>query len=160
MYKGKCSPHRAFDNNVSDASSCFTHSELIKIAKSYNSFRKICKNDKNLCYPVKRINDIHKKSKESLYKSLEKRFKNLCPDESCWVTLDFIDKIPDSEFIHTLKYFTFKPKMTGNRWKWLSTMDINFVLQQYQLVDPTFRFLGAQPSDFLDLKANQLIKKN
>ena len=148
MNKGKCSPHR-----TDDIISCFTHDELIKIAKSYNSFTKVCSQDKKKgCYPVKRIADIHNKSKEDLYRSLESRFKKLCPDESCWVTLDFINKIPDSQFVHNLKHFTFKPKMTGNRWKWLSTMDINFVLQQYQLVDPTFRFLGAQPSDFLDLE--------
>lgn len=143
----RCSPHRK------DSDSCFSHQELIDLAKSYNSFRKICKKAKS-CYPVKRILDIESKSKKELYNELESRFRLLCNDESCWVTLDFIDKIPDKQFVHNLKYFTFKPKMSGGRWKWLSTMDINFVLNQYQLVDPTFKFIGAQPSDFLKLEKN------
>lgn len=147
----KCSPHRA------DLESCFTHAELIKIAKSYNSFTKIC--GEQLCFKVVPIKNIENKSHQDLYKSLESRFKKLCPDESCWITLDFINKIPDSQFVHNLKYFTFKPKMTGDRWKWLSTIDIDFVLRQYQLVDPTFRFLGAQPADFLEIPSKtELIK--
>lgn len=151
----KCSPHRNYNEN----SSCFTHSELVKIAKSYNSFAKICKSDKHTCYKVIPIKNIEKKSRYQLYKSLESRFKKFCPDESCWITLDFINKIPDQQFVHNLKYFTFKPKMTGDRWKWLSTMDIDFVLNQYQLVDPSFRFIGAQPADFLEINSKILPTK-
>lgn len=152
----RCSPHKS-----SNEYTCFSHQELINLANSYNSFRKICKKNKE-CYPVKRIRDVESKTKQELYNDLQSRFQLLCKDESCWVSLDFIDKIPDKQFVHNLKYFTFKPKMSGGRWKWLSTMDINFVLKQYELVDPTFRFLGAQPSDFLKLQRNpeQLFNKS
>jgi hypothetical protein len=146
----KCAPHRKGE------SSCFSRDELVEIAKYYNTFSQICKSKKQ-CIPVKIIENIDLKSKDTLYTDLLSRFQKLCKnDESCWVDLDFIDKIQDVKFVHNLKYFTFKPKMSGGRWQWLNTMDINFVLQQYQLVDPQFYFLGAQPSDFLEFKPDPI----
>jgi hypothetical protein len=146
LRNGKCSPHRINDSTLYK---CFSKHELVKIAKSYNSFTEICKED--TCYKVKTIEDIDKMDTETLHKILSKRLSKLCKDEHCWLNLSFIEEIPDKEFVENLKYFVFKPKMYGNRWKWLSTLDINYVLKQYEKFDPHFLFLGAQPADFLNL---------
>lgn len=151
----KCSPHRSESLGDSNLYTCFTKDELVKIAESYNSFTKIC--EKGSCYKVKKINNPQDKSLEQLYKSLKVRFSALCKDEHCWVNLSFLEKIPDKQFLENLKYFVFKPKMTGGRWKWLSTMDINYVLKQYEKFDDSFYFLGAQPSDFLEISKNEVI---
>jgi hypothetical protein len=147
----KCSPHRSEDK---DLYKCFSKEELVKIAESYNSFTKIC--EKGSCYRVKKISNLQDKSVKELYKSLYVRFKEICKDEDCWVSLSFLETIPDKKFLENLKYFVFKPKMIGGRWKWLSTMDINYVLKQYEKFDDTFYFLGAQPCDFLKLGPNPL----
>lgn len=144
----KCAPHRVGDPTLYN---CFTRNELIRIIESYNSFTEICGENSNSCYKVKRINNIDNKSEEELYNSLAKRLSKLCKDENCWMNLQFIEEIPDSSFVENLKFFVFKPKMYGDRWKWLSTMDINYVLKQYEHFDSTFKFLGAQPCDFLEL---------
>ena len=38
-----------------------------------------------------------------------------------------------------IRLFTFKPKMTKTQYSWLSTMDINQVMQQYQEYDKNFK---------------------
>lgn len=97
---------------------------------------------------LKRPIDIQHKTKRQLWKSIKKRLHKMCPTEACWIDLEFINNIQDKALVEKLKYFTFKPKMTKKRNSWLSTKDINEVMQQYQEFDSAFKFLGALPSDF------------
>jgi hypothetical protein len=127
---------------------CFTLNELKEIANAFNIYiehNKTCK--KSIC-PNLNIIRLENKSKSQLWKSIYNRLKPICKYESCWIDLDFIKQIDDLNLREKIKYFTFKPKMTKHLNKWLNTKDINAVLQQYQEVHKSFKFLGALPSDF------------
>ena len=143
--KSVCAPNI----DISEHYTCFTQNELKDIAESFNLYIKtnnLC-NDKKICVPKKKI-EIEGKSKKQLWDSIYKRLNKICKYEYCWIDLEFINVINDDKLKNKLKYFTFKPKTTLTNYSWLSTNDINYVLQQYQELDKTFKFLGTFPSDF------------
>jgi hypothetical protein len=140
--------HCAPNINSQDHYTCFTLEELKEIALAFNIYiqsNKLC--DRKTCVPRQTIN-IRNKTKKQIWKSIHNRLKKICPYESCWVDLKFIKKISDPNLEEKIRYFTFKPKMSKHSDAWLSTTDINSVLQQYQELDHSFKFLGALPADF------------
>lgn len=149
-----CSPNV----DSKDHYTCFELEELKEIALAFNKYiqkNKTCpviknkrKNKKNNKCNPRRLISLTNKSKKDLWKSIYQRLSYICPYEYCWLDLDFLNEIDDENLREKLKYFTFKPKMTRTQNAWLSTQDINNVLQQYQDIDPSFKFLGALPSDF------------
>lgn len=147
-----CSPNV----NIKDHYTCFEYDELLEIAnafnlyiKKYNTCPQLIKVDKNKKSKICNIKEISlHKSKRDLWYSIYNRLKYICPYEYCWLDLDFINNIKDTNLKEKVKYFTFKPKMTETKKMWLSTQDINNVLQQYQELFPLFKFVGALPSDF------------
>lgn len=127
---------------------CFSLDELIEIAKAFNEYikkNKVCLGDS--CIPRKYI-DYKSKNRKELWWSIYVRLKPICQYEYCWIDLKFIRNIKDSVLREKIRYFTFKPKMTKKRYSWLSTTDINDVMEQYQEYDKAFKFLGALPSNF------------
>jgi hypothetical protein len=140
--------------STSSSYTCFTRHELEQIALAFNIYiqtNKICKSKKVLCVP-KRLIDISSKSNEDLWKSIHNRLSILCKDESCWIEQPFINSIPDLHLRDKIQYFTFKPRMSHNSKNWLHTDDINEVMQQYQELDKSFKFVGALPADFYQVK--------
>jgi hypothetical protein len=145
-----CSPNIHF--NDSDHFTCFTTNELLNIAEAFNKAKR-----HNKLKSIRRIDIENEYSKKELWNEIYKRLQNLCKYEYCWIDLKFIDSIPDKNLRQKIKFFTFKPKMTLNKYSWLSTNDINYVLQQYEKVDNNFKFIGALPSDFYKvISKNQL----
>lgn len=150
-----CAPQIKMTMN-NDSYTCFSIKELHEIAKAYNSYiqkKQVCLKEQNkhlgsqvrcaLSIPIVLSND-----KRKVWNDIYKRLRNICPYESCWVEQKFIKQIEDKKLREKLQSFTFKPKMGSNNNGWLSTIDINNVVRQYQKVDTSFKFLGAQPSDF------------
>lgn len=151
-----CSPNV----NVKNHYTCFEYTELQQIALAFNIYiqkNKICprldansnklsNNEPGTC-KLKKLIDVNK-PKKNLWYSIYNRLKYICPYEYCWIDLDFINNIKDKYLKEKLKYFTFKPKITHGMNTWLTTQDINNVMQQYQDFHQSFKFLGALPSDF------------
>ena len=50
-----------------------------------------------------------------------------------------------------IQKFAFKPKNTSKKWGWLSTIEIEDVMKQYELVFKDFKFISCVPSDFYSL---------
>ena len=125
-----CSP-----NNINNKITCFSKKSLITIAKEYN-----------LTYPDDIIiipKNINKKEFwEILIDKINK--KTGCNNELCVLDLDFINS--DS----IIKDFRpLIPKLwDNNKNAWLSTTDINNVLQQYEDKHIDFKYIGAVPIDF------------
>ena len=145
MIHNYCAPNN--ETNEKDEFTCFSSKALEQIALAFNIYiqtNKIC--NKNKCVPMKLI-DTYDKSKKELWNEIHSRLSKLCNKEYCWLDFDFINQINDPYLIEQIKYFTFKPKMIGGMQSWLSTNDINAILNQYQLFDKEFKFLGAVPSD-------------
>ena len=71
----------------------------------------------------------------------------MCDDQTCWLRQDFVKKI-NSEEIHKN---TFRPIGPKGKYEWLSTTNINDVVEQYMKLHKDFIFLGAVPIDFDEL---------
>jgi len=76
---------------------------------------------------------------------------DVCDRESCWLRQNFIKNNLDKE----LTQYTFAPKSPAswkkNKNEWLSSVDIENVMKQYEKAFSNFTFLGPSPIDF-DLK--------
>jgi hypothetical protein len=124
----KCAPSKKYTDG-----SCFTKESLIKIASNYNK-RHDNKIDINL-------------SKEKLVKELENKLSDKCSEQTCWLRLDFVKELENEE----IESNTFRPRGPSKKYDWLSTSNINDVVEQYQIMHNDFVFLGAVPYDFDDL---------
>lgn len=138
----RCAPGKNFKNG-----SCFTVDNLYKITQAYNSNFK----DKITL----------KKDKKFLLKELTDKLKNVCDNQQCWLKLKFMKDLNDQDLLKE----TFRPKGPDTGTKWLSTSDIDKVMNQYQMKFDNFVFLGAVPLDFEtigmgfeDLPFNKMIK--
>ena len=125
-----CSP------NSIDKISCFNNDSLINIANNYN---KKYSQDK-IIIP----NKLDVTNREIFWKELNNKINKMtdCETEDCWLKLDFIDnKFNDN----------FKPRYPdewlNNKNTWLSTYDINNVLEQYEK-NNNYKYIGAVPIDF------------
>ncbi len=83
---------------------------------------------------------------------LKENMSNVCNIESCWLRQKFIDEKLDKELLQ----YTFAPKSPAS-WKknpdeWLSSLDIDKVMKQYEHVYSCFEFIGPSPIDFDDHK--------
>ena len=137
--------------------SCFTKSSLIKIAKSYNQ-----------TFDDKKKISTSNKSKKQIWNGIREKLSSKCSNEWCWADQDFVKKTKDSEI---LKH-TFRPKRPkswkSNKYEWLSTVDINQVMKQYEKKHKDFLFIGPVPRDcylgsslsceLSNLKLDKLIK--
>jgi hypothetical protein len=109
---------------------CFTMVQLKQIAKNYNATINSPKN----------IIKMHR-TKEALWNAIEKKLQFHCPsDEKCWLNFG------TTKNAHS----RFRPDMpkswVDNPREWLSNIDIQKVMQQYQ--KKTFKFVGVFPTDY------------
>ena len=132
--KGHCSPSK--DNNKTV--SCLNYEILKKIAETLNNFD----------YGIK----IYK-GKKALHNEISKKIRNetSCKTEACWKSLRIIiDELSDND--KEVFEGSFRPDMPKERKDkpntWLSTIDINKVMEQYEDAYPKFQYLGANPIDF------------
>ena len=125
----KCAPSKKYKDG-----SCFTLESLKIIAENYNK-----KNKKNKI-------DINQ-DKANIVEQLEKKLSDKCSEQTCWLRLDIVKELENEEIDSN----TFRPKGPSKKYDWLSTTNINDVIEQYQAMHDDFVFLGAVPVDFEDL---------
>ena len=125
----KCAPSKKYKDG-----SCFTLESLKIIAENYNK-----KNKKNKI-------DINQ-DKANIVEQLEKKLSDKCSEQTCWLRLDVVKELENEEIDSN----TFRPKGPSKKYDWLSTTNINDVIEQYQAMHDDFVFLGAVPVDFEDL---------
>jgi hypothetical protein len=131
----RCAPNKTFDY------SCISLDMLIKMAHVFN------KDNSNVIQLFK-INEIcPKKYKKYLVNIFINKYGN---DHREWIKQDFI-KYLDKDDKEELENNTFRPVGPEGKFEWLSTLDINYVLCQYENKYKGFKFLGAVPIDFNDL---------
>ena len=124
--KNKCAPKHGI-NTI-----CYTLDHLIYLVKAYNK------------HHTDKIKII--KNKKKLYDKLNEKYKNQCNDSICWINKSNINKTCKNELLDD-----FKPQIPSS-WKknmseWLSTLDINAVMEQYEDKYCYFKFMGALPID-------------
>lgn len=124
----RCAPNNKFEDG-----SCFTLDALKKIVIAFNS------QDKNKNNKIPISNDKHE--------LLDQLTKKLSDCQSCWLRMELVKNINDDDINNT-----FRPDGPKGQYDWLSTTDINDVIEQYQEKYQDFVFLGAVPYDFMELK--------
>lgn len=132
----KCAPAKKYTDG-----SCFTVESLKQIADHYNK-----KYGESI-----RITD----EKKELVKQIEDKLKDKCSDQTCWLRQEFVRGIRDE----TLKN-TFRPKGPSDSKEWLSNIDIDRVMEQYQDKYMDFCYLGTVPYDFEELPVLGIDKLN
>jgi hypothetical protein len=124
----KCAPSKKYING-----SCFSYDSLKKIAYKYN----INNNDNiNINLPKTKLVEI-----------LNNKLNDRCSNQVCWLKLDFLKELKDDDINNN----TFRPVGPSKKYEWLSTTDIQKVINQYQYKYQDFYFLGTVPYDFEDL---------
>jgi hypothetical protein len=136
--KNNCAPCRIKDTKKDTKfKTCYSRESLIKISKLWNDNNK---NNTKIKY--------QNKSKKQIWEQIQKKLSNICDkDEYCWKKQDFIKKIKDVD----IELYTFKPNYPKSwikdKYTWLNTYDIYYVMKQYEKANDDFIFMGPIPSD-------------
>ena len=133
-----CGHHIDYNKN----NSCFSDKQIMSLVMQYNNAIKQNKlNGKNITLD----NNIKK-----MYLQLKKQLSTCNGNEKCWIKQNFV--VNKKNLLSV-----FKPQGTKNRFDWLSTIDINAVMKQFELKYPNFLFAGAIPRDILKLNNYNLM---
>jgi len=145
----KCAPNLNFENG-----SCIPLYVLIDMALAYNKYNKLNKLNNKIYLNDELDMSDSDKYKEYLVNEFKKRFNH---DQKEWINEKFIELMSDEHklFLHGS---TFRPDGPQGLFDWLSTLDINKVLHQYENKYDDFKFLGAVPIDFYDININIFLK--
>lgn len=134
---------------------CFNIDELESMALAWNHTRLGKQNPISLPPPS---NDSESR-KQELWKNLRNRFQPFCGDnEACWldsIELGKVLKTMSPEMYKIINFFTLKPKGTKGKQDWLSTSEIDYVMQQYEEIFPNFKYIGCFPSDYYKLSPSK-----
>jgi hypothetical protein len=136
----KCAPGKKYKEG-----SCFTVNNLLSMAILINKK-----------HPEEYIE--LKEDKKYLLKKINKFMKGYydCNDQVCWLKTDLLEILDNND----INFFTFRPDGPEGKTGWLSTSDINNVMNQYEKKYNDFKFFGAVPYDFEDLKFLKVSKIN
>ena len=137
----KCAPHLEFENG-----SCYPLELLIEMAKAYNEYHKSDKSKQ-----IKLSSKLDTLYPDDYKKYLLLEFKiRFDGDQKDWINSKYLELMSD-EHKDYLENKVFRPDGPQGRFDWLSTIDINQVLYQYEEKYQDFKFLGAVPIDFMKL---------
>lgn len=127
-----CSPKD--QASVKNDFTCYTTKGLVKLKRLWNKR-----------HPE---HAITADSPQEIWLALRKNIGNVCENEACWLRQTFAKEGLDNELIHG----TFAPQSPAdwrkNPHEWLSSMDIQRVMNQYEQSYPSFVFIGPSPIDF------------
>ena len=113
---------------------CYSTSSLEKIKKMWN-----------IRHPDKEINT---NDTREIWSKLKNNLKNVCSTERCWIKQKFMENNLDSELLNNT-HAPYAPKSwRENANEWLSSVDIEKVMKQYEIDYPNFVFIGPSPIDF------------
>jgi hypothetical protein len=129
----KCAPGKNNNNNkVKD--SCYTDEDILNIREAWNDRHPDMK--------------ITSGGTHEIWNELKMNMQDVCNNESCWLRQTFKENNIGSE----LTSYTFAPKSPKtwikNPREWLSSLDIEKVMKQYEKSYPNFDFMGPSPIDF------------
>lgn len=133
----KCAPGLSFENG-----SCIPLELLIKLVEGYNLHYE----DK---IPINSTLDTIYPNEYKLY-LLNELQKKEGTDQKEWLKSKLTSLMSEEE--KDMLNNVFRPDGPQGKFDWLSTVDINKTLSQYENKYENFKFLGAVPIDFMELK--------
>jgi hypothetical protein len=147
--KYKCAPKRP--GEINDYT-CYTNDSLIDLKKLWNSQN-----------PMNKITEV---SPKKIHRKLSILLKNMCNNEICWIKQLEKNNHTGSINLSTTPLYSlylsdnFKPQYP-NKWhsnpnEWLSNLDIDKVMSQYENAYDCFEFIGPTPIDFDSRDTNKI----
>ena len=118
---------------------CYSSNSLHKLKKYWN-----------IRHPDR---EIKTNDNKEIWKVLKHNMQNACKNEACWLKQLFIKNNLDQELLsHT--FAPYSPKTWNvDPYTWLTSVDIDNVMQQYEKELHHFEFIGPSPIDFDKKKA-------
>ena len=130
MKKLKCSPSRKNKKNYT----CYSGASLDKMKELWNARHPDC--------------SIKATSDKKIWEALKNNMGNVCNTEKCWLRQKFIK----NDLTSNLVKYTFAPESpstwNNNPVEWLTSVDIEKVMNQYEKKYKHFAFIGPSPIDF------------
>ena len=146
----KCSPTSIFEFG-----SCLTIEALIEMIKAYNK-----EHSNDTIQEHSNLNTLNpSKYKIYLLEELSKKTKNECTNQKCWTTQSFMKHLNNIMREQIIK-FTWRTDGPQGRFDWLSTYNVNGVMEQTEKKYTEFKFLGAVPMDFDNLPETNIPNLN
>ena len=106
----------------------------------------------NLRHPDALIRHTNNKK---IWKALKDNMAKVCNTERCWLRQEFSD-MNSSKKLYSNTFAPYSPKSwVLNPNEWLSSVDIQNVMQQYEEKHEDFLFLGPSPIDFDKVTGNE-----
>ena len=136
-----------------ESGSCMRLKLLCVFAQAYN---KENKNTAIKLYPNYEILNP-RKYKKYLIREFNKRFDNA--SQRTWFKHKFVKNM-ELLYRDEIEKYTFRPNGPNGRFEWLNTLNIDDVMEQYEVKYPEFKFLGTVPMDFDDLPYLKINIKN
>lgn len=129
MTKGVCSP---IANEKTYT--CYSNDALHKLKELWNARHP----------DAKIITNVEKE----IWNALKQHLSKVCESETCWLRQKFVDFKLKNELLN----YTFAPfspqTWTTNPTEWLTSVDLESVLKQYEKKHKNFIFIGPSPIDF------------
>lgn len=142
----KCAPHLEFENG-----SCIPLELLVKMAEAYNKYIKHNGHPNQNLIELRSGLNSNSSNQNEYKKYLLYEFKNKFKGEQKdWINSKYLELLSE-DVKDELENKVFRPEGPQGRFEWLSTLDINRVLYQYEKKYNGFKFLGAVPIDFMKL---------
>ena len=128
MKKMRCSP--TSENNFT----CYSNKSLTLMKELWNKRHPDAK--------------ITTNNPREIWEKLREHLSSVCSTEACWLRQKFMQ----NNLTNELKNYTFAPKAPSS-WRkdpdtWLSSLDIEKVMKQYERKYSCFNFIGPSPIDF------------
>lgn len=118
--------------------SCYSNKNILKLKKAWN-----------IRHPdfIIKTNEPRK-----IWNILKDNLSHTCDNEKCWLKALFNKYKIDQDLLN----YTFSPNKPKsweqNPNEWLSSVDIQKVMRQYEAIHPNFKFIGSSPIDFDKIK--------
>jgi len=129
MSKASCGP-----SSKDKKYTCYKNEDLQKMKNMWNARHSDAK--------------ITAEDDKDIWKALKENMSNICDSEICWLKQQFVNKVFKSELIN----YTFAPyspkSWNKNSTEWLTSVDIEAVMKQYEKKHKHFMFIGPAPIDF------------
>jgi hypothetical protein len=132
-----CGPHSPDEPHaVSESKTCYSNDSLEKLKSAWNAR-----------HPDEAIKST---DPNEIWAFLRQQMSRVCKNEACWLRKLLITE--DKGKYRDLLNYTFAPPAPKNWIKkpttWLTSVDIENVMKQYEHAYPSFMFLGPAPIDF------------
>ena len=141
--------------------SCFSNEQITEMAKAYNRYitkKKLTPNIKHYTDSADLINIIPNTKK--LLQDIRDKFTDICDgDDMCVTKQEFMNEIV-LEMKKDIIFGSFRKTGPFDSNEWLSNIDIDGIMKQYEIVFPNFYFVGAVPLNCDELGFCKLSKIN